>query len=154
MTNQDLLPKRPHQSSSAADSDRQTIGGFAPSTIVLVVAFTCFLGLIWGVIDDNWVLVATETPSVLALLGVWAFARAHQSGRRVAIIAAAIGALCAVELWIATVVFDARGMALAIIVAASSGITVALGGIWAIWSNHKQNHAPQEQASDPLVKSR
>ena len=115
------------------DRDRQTIAGFEPSTIVLVVAVTCLLGLVWGVIDDNWVLVATETPAFLALIGVWLFARANRSGRRVAAIASAIGSLCAVELWVATAVFDARGMTLAVIVAVSSGMAVTAGGIWAVW---------------------
>ncbi len=142
MTNQEL--HRPELiETPAPDSDRHTIGGFAPSTIILIVAFTCFLGLLWGVVDDNWVLVATEAPSVLALLGLWAFARAHKSGRRVAVIGSAIGAFCAIELWIATAVLDARGMTLALLVAASSGITVAVVGLWAVWrSGPSQRRLP------------
>ena len=110
----------------------RTIGGFAPSTIVLFVGATCLAGLIWGAVDSNWVLVATEAPAVVALGFVWLFARANESGNRVAIIAAAIGALCTVELWIATAVLYARGTTLAIIVAVSTGLTVAIGGLWAL----------------------
>ncbi len=136
MSNQDLLSSKP--ASPAPDSQRQTIGGFAPSTIVLVVAFTCFLGLIWGIVDEDWVLVATEVPAVLALIGVWAFSRARKSGRQVALVGSAIGSLCAVELWIATAVFGATGTSLAVVVAASTGITVGVVGIWAIWSHQKR----------------
>ena len=137
MTNQKLQIPATRNPDGSPDPDPQTIAGLAPSTLVLIVAFTCFLGLVWGVIDGNWVLVATEAPSVLALIGVWAFARAHRSRRRIAMIGSAIGALCMAELWIATAVFEARGMTLAVIVAASTGLTVALGGIWLIWSSHK-----------------
>jgi len=42
-----------------------------------------------------------------------------------------IGLLCAVELWLATVVFDVQGLKLAVIVAASTGTTGALVvGYW------------------------
>ena len=136
MSKQDVLPSE-LLDGPTPDSNRQTVGGFAPSTIVFWVAITCLLGLVWGVIDENWVLVATEIPAVLALLAVWLFARARQSGRRVAIIGSAIGSLCAIELWIATALFGARGSSLAIVVAASTGITVGIGGLWAIWSNQK-----------------
>lgn len=122
---------------STEASERQTIAGFATSTIVLFVAATCLLGLLWGAVDGDWVLVAVEAPAVLALLGVWLFVRAKQAGRRVAMIAAAIGALCSIELWIATAVFDASGVTLAVIAAASTGATVAIGGLLAVWVNQR-----------------
>lgn len=121
---------------------RHRLAGFAPSTIVLIVAASCLLGLLWGVFDSNWVLVATELPAVVALVGVWAFARANESGHRVALIASAIGALCAVELWIATAVLDARGMQLAVLVASSTGLTVAVLAGWAIWAHHRSTAQP------------
>lgn len=117
--------------------ERQGTAGFGPSTVILVVAATCLLGLIWGAIDSNWVLVATETPVVLALLAVWTFARANRSGNQATVIASAIGALCAVELWIATAVLHASGSTLAVIVAGSTAATFAAGGVWALWAHHK-----------------
>ncbi|MGH1489980.1 MAG: hypothetical protein ACRBK7_11420 [Acidimicrobiales bacterium] len=118
-------------------SEPQTIAGFAASTVVLFVAAACLLGLVWGAVDGDWVLVAVEGPAVLALVGVWLFTRANRAGHRVATIAAAIGALCAVELWIATAVFDARGTTLAVIAAASTGATVAIAGLWAALVNQR-----------------
>lgn len=125
-----------------SQSEQQTLAGFAPSTIVLFVAATCLLGLVWGVYDSNWVLVATEFPAVLALVGVWAFARANESGNRVALIASALGALCAVEVWIATAVLEARGLELAILVAFSTGLTVAVLAGWGLWRHHRSTSQP------------
>ncbi len=130
-----ITPAKPGDS----EPQGQTILGIAPATVVLVVGATCLVGLVWGVVDNNWVLVATEAPATLALFGVWLYTRAHQAGNRVAIIASAIGSLCAVELWIATAVLDVRGAMLAAIVAASTGATVAVGGIWAIWSGARRD---------------
>ncbi len=132
MNEQELLSSEPRVS-PVSNSDGQTIGGFAPSTIVFFVAFTCLLGAIWGFIDGNWVLVATEIPAVLSLVGIGLFARVRRSGRRVAMIGSAVGVLCVVELWIATAVFGARGTSLVLVVAVSSGLTVGIGGLWAAW---------------------
>lgn len=130
MASNQLTTEHPTQAPPSSQEDR--LAGFRPSTIALIVAATCFAGLVWGAAERNWVLVATETPAVLALLGVWAMARARRSGRRVAIVASTIGALCSVELWIAMTVLDARGTTLAIIVAASTGLTVAAVGALAL----------------------
>lgn len=105
---------------------RRRFLGMSPGVVLLVVAATCALGILWGAVDRNWVLVATEVPSVAALLIVWFLTR-HRKARSEAMKAAgAIGLLCAVELLMITVVFDTRGLQLAVAVA---GSTAAVGGI-------------------------
>ena len=115
---------------SPVRQDRDNPSRLRPESVVLIVAVVCSAGLVWGIVDANWVLVATEIPAVLALIAVAALGRARSSGREHAIVASGIGVACAVELWIATVVFDARGMQLAVIVAVSTAVTAAAGAVY------------------------
>ena len=111
-------PNSDRLSRHSKEAERPGSRAFSASSVVLLVAATCFLGVIWGAVDGNWVLVAAEVPAVLALGLVWIMTRNRDTKSEAAKAASVIGLLCVVELWLATSVFDLRGVELAALVTA------------------------------------
>ncbi len=116
------IPTGEAQPEGLVEKKSDGILGLRPTHLVLFVGFTCSLGLVWGTLSSNWVLVATEAPAVLALLAIWLHLRVRSGGSGLAKAAAGIGLLCSIELWVATQVFHASGLALAVTTALSTGV--------------------------------
>lgn len=91
-----------------------------------------------GLYTGNWLLAAAEAPSVVGLLLVAFLARTATSGSALVKAASVVGLLCIAELAVATIVFDAHGTQLAVIVILSTGLTAAAGvAYWLRISRHE-----------------
>ncbi|MGI9659872.1 MAG: hypothetical protein ACR2OD_13255 [Gaiellaceae bacterium] len=102
----------------------------SPTRLILLIAAAC-LGIgLWGAFTGNWVLAASEAPSVVGLLIVAALARTLSTGSALTKATAVVGLICLVEIAIAVLIVDARGLQLALIVVVTTGLTIVAGVVY------------------------
>lgn len=116
-----------HGGGRARDAGLFAILRLSPIRLILLIAAAC-LGIgLWGAATGNWVLAASAAPSVVGLVIVAALARTLTSGSTLAKAAAIVGLVCLIEIAIAVVIVEARGLQLALTVVITTGLTVVLG---------------------------
>lgn len=107
------------------------------NAIVLSVAATCMIGVVVGAVRGDWVLFSIEVPAVVGIGVVGRLWQRRHIQSKVAQIAAAIGLLCAAELWFVIEVLDGTSVQAAVVGAGTTAVLLSGAAIY--WWTDSRN---------------